>query len=106
MAEEQKTYNAGDEDQVAKARGEAEIREYLRKSGLRKLMSDVEGRAWMFGLLSTTGFACSSFSHDALTMAFKEGQRQIGLLLVAEINRLNPEFYVKMCLENTMKSSD
>ena len=75
MAEEQKTYNAGDEDQVAKARGEAEIREYLRKSGLRKLMSDVEGRAWMFGLLSTTGFACSSFSHDALTMAFKEGQR-------------------------------
>jgi hypothetical protein len=106
MSEERKEYNAGDAQQVAKAQSKAKIREHLKKSGLRKLMSDPESRVWMWDLLILCGFSRSSFSHDALTMAFNEGMRQVGLQLVAEINRLDPNLYVKMALENTVREKE
>jgi hypothetical protein len=39
-------------------------------------------------------------------MAFAEGRRDVGLRRAAEINRLDPNLYVKMALENTKKSND
>jgi len=99
-------YNAGDAQQVAKAQGRAKTHELRKRSGLRKLMSDPEGRMWMWDLLSECGVFHSSFSSDALTMAFAEGRRDVGLRRAAEINRLDPNLYVKMALENTKKSND
>jgi hypothetical protein len=100
MPENQQGYNAGDAQQVAKARGKAKVREHQKQSGLRKLMSDPEGRVWMWELLSLCGIYHSGFSSDALAMAFNEGRRDIGLRITAEINRLNPEFYARMTAEN------
>jgi hypothetical protein len=104
--EDQTTYNAGDANQVAKAQSRARTHELQKRSGLRKLMSDPECRMWMWDLLSECGVFHSSFSNDALTMAFAEGRRDVGLRRVAEINRLDPNLYVKMALENTKKSND
>ena len=106
MNDEQTPYNAGDAQQVAKAQGRAKTHELRKRSGLRKLMSDPEGRAWMWGLLEECGVFQSSFSTDVATMAFAEGRRQVGLMRLAEINRLDPNLYVKMALENTKKSND
>ena len=104
MSDDQTKYNAGDAQQVATAQGRAKTREIRKRSGLRKLMSDPEGRMWMWDLLAECGVFHSSFSSDALTMAFSEGRRDIGLRRVAEINRLGPELYSKLVGENTKKA--
>jgi hypothetical protein len=106
MSEEQQAYNAGDAQQVAKRQSKAKIREHLKKSGFRKLMSDSEGRAWMWDLLTECGVFHSSFSKDALEIAFAEGRRDIGLRRLAEINRLDPNLYAKMAVENTKKNDE
>jgi hypothetical protein len=33
-------------------------------------------------------------------MAFQEGRRDIGNQLMAEMNRIGPEYYMKMAVEN------
>ncbi|SPJ15389.1 conserved hypothetical protein [Syntrophobacter sp. SbD2] len=106
MAEEQTAYNAGDAQQVAKAKSRQKTRELQKKAALRKIMSDPEGRMWMWDLLSRCGVYHSSYSSDALAMAFHEGHRNIGLHLTAEINRLSPELYTRMVSENQEKEKD
>jgi hypothetical protein len=100
---EQSTYNAGDEGQVARAQQKQKTREILKRSALRKIMSDAEGRIWMWDLLTMSGLYHSSFSTDALAMAFTEGHRNIGLRIMAEINRISPELYARMVAENQPK---
>jgi hypothetical protein len=43
----------------------------------------------------------SSFSTNALTMAFSEGQRNEGLRLLAQITTHAPERYAEMLKEST-----
>jgi hypothetical protein len=100
MAEEQVPYNAGDAQHVAKREKSAKTRNLQKKAALRRLMSDAEGRMWMWELLTRCGVYHSSYSSDALAMAFREGHRNIGLHLTAEINHLSPELYMKMVNEN------
>jgi len=100
MSEEKAPYNAGDAQQVAKRRNIGKSRDLQAKAALRRLMSDAEGRMWMWDLLTRCGVYHSSYSSDALAMAFHEGHRNIGLHLTAEINRLSPELYVRMVNEN------
>ena len=100
MSEEQREYNAGDAAQVAHRQKGRKTRDLQKKSGLRKLMSDPEGRMWVWDLLILTGFSRASFSTDPLAMAFNEGRRNIGLQVIGEINRISPELYVRMALEN------
>ena len=106
MSENQTPYNAGDAQQVAKAQSKAKTRELQRKAGLRLLMNTPEGRMWMWELLGLCGVYHSSFSVDGLSMAFKEGRRDIGLRLTAEINRLGPELYARMVAENNERGSE
>ncbi len=69
-------------------------------------MFDPEGRMWMWDLLTLCGIFHSSFSIDALRCAFNEGRRDIGLRLLAEINQLSPEFYIRMVQENQAKEKE
>lgn len=105
MSEEEKEYNAGDEHDVKRRKQSRKIRELQKEAALLALMGTPEGRMWMWDLLTECGIFQTSFSSDALRMAFAEGQRNIGLRRVAEINRLGPELYARMVGENT-KGSD
>ncbi len=100
MSEDSKPYNAADPDQVKGREGRQKIREAQKRAALARLMSDAEGRMWMWDLLSLCGVYHSSFSREALSMAFSEGRRDIGLHLVAQIHKLAPEQYVRMTQEN------
>jgi len=106
MAEEQTPYNAGDAQHVAKAKSRQKTRGLQKKAALRKLMSDAEGRMWMWDLLTLCGIFHSSFSVEALRCAFNEGRRDIGLRLLADINQLSPELYIRMMGENQEKEKD
>ena len=106
MAEEQTPYNAGDAQQVAKRQKSQKTRNLQKKAALRRLISDAEGRMWVWDFLILTGYSSSSFSTEPLIMAFNEGKRSLGLQLIGEINRISPELYVKMALENEGKETD
>jgi hypothetical protein len=105
VSEDQKPYNAGDE-QAVKSRGEKQKKRDLRKQmALRRFLSDSDGRLWMWDLLEFCGVFHLSFSTEALVMAFNEGRRNIGNHLMAEITRLpgGPELYMRMATENQAK---
>lgn len=106
MSEEQTPYNAGDAAHVGHAQKSKRIRELQKKAVLQQFLSDPAGRMWMWDLLSQCGVFHVSFSSDALIMAFKEGHRDIGNQLIGEINRIGPEFYMKMQMENGDKVTE
>ncbi len=106
MSEEQTAYNAGDPKHVAGREKSRKTRDLQKKTALRGIMGMPEGRMWMWDLLVRCGIYQSSFSAEALGMAFREGQRNIGLHLMAEINRLSPELYARMVGENQSKGKD
>ena len=62
------------------------------------LMSDKRGRRFIWGLLAKTGVFKSSFTGDSETF-FREGARNIGLMLMDAINEHCPDKYAKMAME-------
>jgi hypothetical protein len=106
MAEEQIPYNAGDAQHVAKAKSRQKTRGLQKKAAFRRFMSDPEGRMFMWDLLTLCGIFHSSFSVDAVRTAFNEGRRDIGLRLLADINQLSPELYIRMVGENQAKEKE
>lgn len=100
MAEEQKPYNAGDAQDVQKRAKGKKLRELQKEAALRQFLANPAGRMWMWDLLGLCGTFHSSFSREALVMAFQEGRRDIGNQIIGEMNRIGPEYYMKMAVEN------
>ncbi len=65
-------------------------------SDLKKVLDSVEGRRFVWRLLSEAGVFHGSFNANALVMAFHEGKRDLGILLIGEINGHAPHRYVQM----------
>lgn len=63
------------------------------------LMGNKQGRRIVWRLLEKAGVFRSSFRSDALSMAFSEGMRNTGLILMTEIGELCPEKYNIMVKE-------
>lgn len=64
------------------------------------LMSGKRGRRVAYRQLERAGVWRSSFSTDALQMAFNEGMRNEGLALTAKIMAYCPAKYAEMMTEN------
>lgn len=96
-------YDASDVEQVREKRLSAKELQRQLDAMTVALMDTRQGRAWMWNLLTATKVFQSSFSNRALEMAFAEGQRNVGLLLMADITRVAPANYVKMAQENGAK---
>jgi hypothetical protein len=65
-------------------------------SDLKKVLGDVEGRRFVWRILSESGIFRGSFNANALAMAFNEGKRDIGLLVIGEINGNVPQRLFQM----------
>ncbi len=103
MRKEQQTpYNAGDASHVARAQKSKKTRDLQARTALKRFMSDADGRVWMWDLISRCGAFHLSFSTEALVMAFNEGRRDVGNHLIGEINRISPELYMRMAVENNV----
>lgn len=79
-------------------------RERELRETVAAIMSHKNGRSFMWWLLSECHIFQTSFSSNGLTMAFKDGERNAGLLVLALVNRACPERYVEMMKENTEAS--
>lgn len=104
MSEKDETappFDASDRHSVELRTSKAKRKEAKRLAGLKLLCDSPDGRAWIWSFLEQFSFTKSSFSPDALTMAFREGERNAALKLMADINRVAPDTYLRMQKENS-----
>lgn len=97
MSEPEATFNASDEVQVKsrKRKGDAQRERDLKD--LREVMSTPAGRRFIWHqVLSRTGIHKSSFSTNALSMAYSEGLRSFGLMVEADITEADTNAYLLM----------
>lgn len=73
---------------------------------VRWAMSSKRGRAFVWWLLKESGIWHSSFSPNALQMAFAEGNRNLGLKVLANIHIGCPEMEQTMRKENASDRVD
>ena len=85
---------------AAQAREREKQAEHQRRheGDLKWLMSDKRGRRIMHAVLADTGLYQLSFTGNSETF-FREGRRDVGLKLLATIERLSPDGHIKMLQE-------
>ena len=72
---------------------------------LRNLMSNMAGRQFLYTKLAAAHIFVTTFSPNALIMAFNEGERNRGLDLLNDIMAYCPEQYVVMMREANGRES-
>jgi hypothetical protein len=92
-----------DEAINARQKVEAENRAKTHEDDIKWLMSSPRGRRLSWWLLEKAGVNRTSFNHSGSVMAFNEGQRNMGLMLQAEILGMAPERYMEMLTESGSK---
>lgn len=94
------TYDTSDREAVNRARAQAGRTEARRKNVVGALMENPEGRAWIYAKLEECHIWGSSFTPGAPDLtAFREGERNIGLRLLADVMAEAPAQYVTMVRE-------
>jgi hypothetical protein len=68
----------------------------------RWLVSDARGRRFVWRMLEQTGVFRSSFTGNSETF-FREGARNVGLKIMADLHAHSPESYFSMIQENNAK---
>ena len=93
-------YDAADPEAVNKARKRA-VRLHKKRVDFVKAMMDMhEGRMWLFDVLNMCHMAENTHTPgDTHTTAFKNGERNIGLKILADISEANPDRYMLMLTE-------
>lgn len=76
------------------------------RDDLSWLMSSAKGRRIVWRLLEQAGVFRSSFSTNALAMAYAEGHRNTGLRTLDLIHRVCPQLYQVMVKENADDGAD
>lgn len=91
--------NPADEVQVKAAREKEKFGRDLELSDMKFLLNTVQGRRVLWRYLKDCGIYQSSFRTSS-EIYFLEGQRNIGLKILADIQEADAESYIKMMLEN------
>lgn len=93
-------FDASNPSQVKKQQREANRREKERREVVAAILATPAGRNWMWELLSSTHIYESSYvGGDAMAMAFREGERNIGLQVLDLITRTAPDAFIQMTKE-------
>src|SRR5262245_29149169 len=66
---------------------------------LTKFISEPAGRSYFYDLLAACHVYSSSFGSNAMAMAFREGERNIGIKIGADLTEASPDFYLQMLKE-------
>lgn len=85
-------------DELKERKGKS--RQERELADIKKLLGFPEGRRFIWKTLSKTGIFQSSFTGDNNVTNFKEGQRSVGLWLLAEVFEAKPDAYLQMQQEH------
>lgn len=93
-------FDASDSKMVEERIKDSKRGDELRKETLIAFMSTEDGRAFFFDLIANkTRVYTNPFSTDAVTMAFRCGELNIGQQILAAIEGASPDLYLLMCKE-------
>lgn len=95
-----------DEDDESVSEAQRQKAENARRTfveDIKWLMSSPRGRRIVWWLLEKAGVNRTSFNNSGSVMAFNEGQRNMGLMLQAQVVELSPEAYMTMLTEQRTK---
>jgi hypothetical protein len=93
-------YDTSDPKQVNTARKRAARFRRERLDEVRTIMGRESGRAWVYGHLESCSIFSTTFTHgDPHASSFKEGERNAGLRLLADVMEAAPDQYVVMVRE-------
>jgi len=99
------SFNASDPEQVAAKRRSAGKKRKASEDVVHTIMSTQAGREWMRTILDSCHSFSTSFTGEPFSMAFKEGERNIGLMLTAQIMRAAPDEFIMMLKEHNKNAS-
>ena len=91
-------YDAGDRTHVSERQKRRRLQSQREDDDLLWLMNQPEGRRFLWRLLQACHLSDSSFTGTSATF-FREGERNVGLQVLADITRLCPELYARMAGE-------
>lgn len=95
-------FNAADPEQVKEAADRAARHEAEERAVLAQVLETRAGRRWIWGHLSRANiFAPSFVAGDPHATSFNEGQRNMGLMMLAQVVRVSPETFGVMQKENS-----
>ena len=95
----EREYSPEEKEIAFDAQQEAEEHE-ARIEDLRKILHEDWGRRYLWRLLSFCRVMDRSMDRDALVMAFREGQRDIGMRLLKDIDEAEISAYNTMRMEH------
>jgi hypothetical protein len=91
--------NSADENQVKTRKSKDELKRSQELNDLKSILDKDFGRRYIWRLLETCGVYRSSFTGNSTTF-FNEGERNIGLKILAEIGEADPDAISKMMKES------
>jgi hypothetical protein len=94
------TYDASDPKAVKAAIKDTKSAEAIAREGLKQTMQTEPGRKWLYRLLLMCDPFRNPFNPDALEMARRCGEVNVGLQLIADMDEVSPELYLQMMKEN------
>lgn len=100
MSDKDKNFNASDEAQVGQRKRKDERIRDIELADVKQLMSSREGRRFIWRMLDRTGVFRTSFTGNSTTF-FNEGMRNIGLIILADVQAACAEQYIVMMNEST-----
>ena len=99
--------NAADRKQVRAAEKAAAIAERERGEVVVEMMATPQRRRYVWEKLAAAGIFSTTFSTDPVQMAFNEGQRNQGLVLLNDVIQYCPEqFILAMREANGRRTAD
>lgn len=97
--------NAADEEGVKKLTEREKRGRELELSDVAFILGSEQGRRFFWRYLTLCHVFETSFTGNNTTF-FNEGERNIGLIMMADLNNSCPETYIKMLQESKRRSSD
>ena len=91
--------NAADRKAIRQKEKQSRIAEASRQSVLHTVMSTIEGRTFIWDFLASCHIFTTTFTGDALTSAFAEGERNVGQRLLSGIMVVCPDQYIQAMRE-------
>lgn len=91
--------NAADPEQVKEAEQKEKRGRDLELDDMATILSMPQGRRFIWRYLEACGVFRTSFTGDNATF-YNEGQRNVGLRLLADVNEAAPESYALMLQES------
>lgn len=98
--------DVGDAPTVKQRKKKVELERDRRDEDIRVAVATYQGRSLLWSQLEQAGIYHTTFNADAMIMAFNEGMRQIGLLLLQRIDEVDPNAYAKMRREASRREED